>query len=73
MPSGAAHQIANRDGLRDLPFHAQIHGEIFRSVIAGFAVVVAKIAVQRETIYVLVTLFENFAIPFEISGHERAA
>ena len=69
----SAYQIANRDRLRNLTLHAQIHGEIFRSVIAGFAVVVAKIAVQRETIYVLVTLFENFAIPFEISGHEWAA
>ena len=69
----STNQIAYRNRLRDLAFHAQIHGEIFRSIAAGVAFVVAEVAVQREAIDILVALFQHLAIPFEISGHERTA
>ena len=68
-----ADEVANGDGLLNLFFHAQVHCKEFRAVAAGFLPAVRKIAVKRESIHILVTLLQNFAIPLKVRGHERAA
>jgi len=72
-PLVPAHHIANRGRLGNLALHAKVHGEIFLGAAAGVAFIVAKIAVQRQTIDVVVALLEHFAVPFQISWHEGTA
>ena len=67
------HQIADRNGFRDLFFHAQIHGQILRTVAAGFVRSVSDVAMQRERIDVLVALLEDFAVPLQVGWHEGSA
>src|ERR1700686_5051919 len=68
----AADEIANGDGFGDLAVHREIHGQEFRAVATGCLAVV-KIAMQGEAVDVVVALLEDFTIPLEIGGHERAA
>src|SRR4029077_16736878 len=68
----AAHKIADRNGFGNLAIHGQIRGKILRAVSARFFRCISYVAMQRERVHVVVTLFQHLAIPLEIGGHQRA-
>ena len=68
----AADHIADGGDFVDLALHAEVESDEFGAVVVGFVGVV-EITMEGNGVYIVVALFEDFAVPFEISGHERAA
>src|SRR5262249_35152299 len=69
----ATNQIAHRERLGNLTLHAQIQRQIVLSLVSAVSLPVSEIAVQRKPIDIVVTLFEHFPIPLEVSAHEWTA
>src|SRR5919108_825223 len=69
----SAYEVANRNGLLDLSFHAQVHCQELRAVATGLLPVVRKIAMKRQAVHIFVALLQNLAVPLQVGGHKRPA
>ena len=58
--------LANRGNLVDLFLHRQIQSQILQRIATGFTgCLVAIVTMQADAVHLRITLFENFAIPFQ--------
>ena len=67
-----ANHIANRQRFLDLPIHREIQGEKFCAVAPGIFGRICEVSMEGQTVDVLVTLLQYFAIPFQISWQPRS-
>src|SRR3984893_11484242 len=71
-PFASTYHVAHCNGFRDLPLHAQVHGQKFPAIAAGFLRSIADVAMQGERIDIVVALLQDLTLPFQVGGHERA-